>query len=228
VKGAGRVLEAYGGARGASWHLRAGLVAAHQGRLDQARAELAAAHLDELGSEERGWQFFLQGMLADAANESLRAAGFYGQAASSAVSDLQRARFLLAAEQARLRVGTVTDDQLENDRKNAEKFQAQKIGYGFTREYAIALNALGRRGPAIEVLQNALRTLPRRRTWRPTTSGSSWDSWPAPARASAARSSSSSSPPAATPTSSGWRSSSSCAARPRSPSGSSSASAWTA
>jgi TolA-binding protein len=160
VKGAGRVLEAYGGARGASWHLRAGLVAAHQGRLDQARAELAAAHLDELGSEERGWQFFLQGMLADAANESLRAAGFYGQAASSAVSDLQRARFLLAAEQARLRVGTVTDDQLENDRKNAEKFQAQKIGYGFTREYAIALNALGRRGPAIEVLQNALRTLP--------------------------------------------------------------------
>jgi len=160
VRGAGRVLESYSGARGAAWHLRMGLVDAHQGRLDQARAELAAAHLEELGLAERGWQFFLQGMLADAANESVRAAGFYGQAAGAAVSDLQRARFLLAEEQTRLRIGNVTEEQLENDRKNAEKFQNQKIGYGFTREYAIALNALGRKAQAIDALQAALRTLP--------------------------------------------------------------------
>jgi len=160
VHGAGRVLESYGGARGAAWHLRMGLVDAYLGRFDQARAELASAHLEELTLAERGWQFFLQGLLADAANEPARATGFYSQAASSAVSDLQRARFLLAAEQTRLRGGPVTDEQLENDRKNAEKFQNQKIGYGFVREYAIALNALNRKPQAIEVLENALRTLP--------------------------------------------------------------------
>ncbi len=160
VSGAGKVLDAFTGARGAGWHLRAGLVAARQQRIEQAKGELAAAHIEELGSSERGWHFFLQGMLSDAANEPVRAAAFYQQAASSAVSDLERARFQLAEEQVRLRVGGVTEDQLAADRKNAEKFQNQKIGYGFTREYAIALNALGRRQPAVDVLQNALRTLP--------------------------------------------------------------------
>jgi len=161
IPGAGRVLDSYPGSRGAAWHLREGLVDAHEGHTDQAKAELALAYLDQLGSAERGWQFFLQGMLADTAGEPVRAAGFYGQAASSAVSDLQRARFLLAEEQVRLRIGGVTDDQLSADKKNFEKFQNQKIGYGFTREYAIALNAMNRRPQAVDVLEGALRTLPQ-------------------------------------------------------------------
>ena len=112
-------------------------------------------------------------MLADASNEPVRAAGYYQQAAASAVSDLQRARFLLAEEQVRLRAGAVSDVQLEADRKNAETYQNQKIGYGFTREYAIALNARGRRQQAIDVLQGELRVrCPPRSAQRSTTSGS--------------------------------------------------------
>lgn len=160
VAGAGHALDAYTGTRDAGWHLREGLVAAHLQRTDQARAELGLTRADELDAAERGWYFFLEGVLADATNESVRAAGFYQQAAAAAVSDLQRARFLLAEEQVRLRVGGVTEDQLTADRKNAEKFQNQKIGYGFTREYAIALNALGRKAQAVDVLQGALRILP--------------------------------------------------------------------
>jgi tetratricopeptide (TPR) repeat protein len=160
VAGAGRALDAYAGPRGAGWHLRAGLVAAHFQRFDQARSELAAARPDELEPAERGWHSFLQGVLADAANEPARAAGFYQQAAASAVSDLQRARFLLAEEQVRLQVGSVSDVQLDADKKNAAAYQGQKIGYGFTREYAIALNARGQRQQAIDVLQNGLRVLP--------------------------------------------------------------------
>jgi len=160
ILGAGRALDSYAGPRGAAWHLREGLVAAHLQRMDQARAELAATRPDELGAAERGWYFFLQAMLADAGSEPARAAALYQQAAAAAVSDLQRARFLLAEEQVRLRIGGVTEDQLAADRKNAEKFQNQKIGYGFTREYAIALNALGRRQQAVDVLQAALRNLP--------------------------------------------------------------------
>ncbi len=160
VAGAGQLLESYSGTRDSGWHLREGLVAAHLRRTDQARAELGLTRPDELEPAERGWYFFLQGMLADATNEPVRAAGLYQQAASSSVSELQRARFLLAEEQVRLRVGGVTEDQLAADRKNAEKFQSQKIGYGFTREYAIALNALGRKAQAVDVLQGALRILP--------------------------------------------------------------------
>jgi hypothetical protein len=156
VAGAGRALEAYPGPRGAGWHLRSGLVAARTQRMDQARNELSLTRPDELEAPERGWYFFLQGILADATNEPIRAAGYYQQAAASAVSDIQRARFLLAEEQVRLRIGGVTEDQLSADRKNAEKFQNQKIGYSFTREYAIALNALGRKAQAVDVLQGAL------------------------------------------------------------------------
>jgi tetratricopeptide (TPR) repeat protein len=54
----------------------------------------------------------------------------------------------------------VTEDQLESDQKIAASYQNQKIGYGFAREYAIALNALGRKAQAIEVLQGELKGLP--------------------------------------------------------------------
>jgi len=160
VAGAGRALESYAGPRGPGWHLRAGLVAAYGQRMEQARAELAAARLDELEATDRGWQLFLQGMVADAANEPIRASSYYQQAASASVSELQRARFHLAEEQVRLRVAAVSDVQLEADRKNAETFQGQKIGNGFAREYAIALNARGRRQQAIDVLQGELRVVP--------------------------------------------------------------------
>jgi tetratricopeptide (TPR) repeat protein len=160
VAGAARVLDSYTGSRGSGWHLREGLVDAHDGRGDQAKGELAASHFEELSSSERGWHYFLQGMLSDAAGDPTRAAGFYAQAASSAISDLQRARFLLAEEQVRLRSGAVTDDQLSADKKNAEKFEGQKIGYGFVREYAIALNAANKKTEAIDVLEGALRTIP--------------------------------------------------------------------
>jgi tetratricopeptide (TPR) repeat protein len=160
VAGAGRVLEAYTGPRGAGWHLRAGLVAAYNRRFDQAKSDLAAAHPDELDAVERGWHPFLEGMIADAGGEPLRAAALYQQAASDAVNSLQRARYLLAAEQVRLRMGSVTEAQLDPDQKNAEAYQYQKIGYGFSREYAIALNSLGRTQKAIDVLQAELRILP--------------------------------------------------------------------
>lgn len=161
LAGAGRALDAYAGPRGAGWHLRAGLVAAGLQKFEQAKAELAAARPDELDPSERGWHSFLQGVLADAGNEPVRAAGFYQQAAGSAVSELERARFLLAEEEVRLRVGAVSDVQLEADRKNAAAYQGQKIGYGFTREYAIALNSRGQRQQAEDVLQGGLRALPQ-------------------------------------------------------------------
>jgi tetratricopeptide (TPR) repeat protein len=160
VAGAGRVLDSFVGLRGAGWHLRAGLVAAYSQRIDQAKSDLSAAHPEELDPTERGWRLFLEGMIADAGGEPLKAASLYQQADAAAVDSLQRARFLLATEQVRLRMGTVNEAQLEADKKNAETYQYQKIGYGFAREYAIALNSLGRRQQAVDALQNELKAVP--------------------------------------------------------------------
>ena len=66
VAGAGKVLDAYPGARNAGWHLREGLVAAHLQRTEQAKAEFGLVRADELEPAERGWYLFLGGMLADA------------------------------------------------------------------------------------------------------------------------------------------------------------------
>src|SRR5208282_6057331 len=94
VAGAGKVLDAYTGPRGAGWHLRAGLVAAYNRRFDQAKSDLSAAHPDELDPGERGWHPFLEGMITDAGGDPLRAGALYQQAATDAVNSLQRARFL--------------------------------------------------------------------------------------------------------------------------------------
>jgi TolA-binding protein len=156
-----QALRAVAGPRGAAWHLRAGLVAARQGRSEAARVEAAAVRTDELAPEDRPWFFFLQGMLAGAGGD-LRAAGNFYQQAERApgVTVLERARFFLAQEEARLRLGPVSEDIAEQARRNAEQFQGTAAGYDFERSYAVMLSALGRRGAAVEALQRDLLGLP--------------------------------------------------------------------
>ena len=161
VAGAARALDAAGPPHGAAWHLRQGMIAAYNRRLEAAASELASIKPGELTAVDHGWYFFLEGLAADLANDGARAVGFYQQAvaSASAVSSLQRARFLLAEEQARLRVGSSNEVRLANDRLNMETFRGQTLGYSFAREYAIALNASNRKPQAIEVLQEQLKDI---------------------------------------------------------------------
>jgi len=155
------VLRGMAGSRGAAWHLREGLVAAQEGKFDAARVESLAIRPEELTADDHPWYFFLQGMLAGAAGD-LRAAGNSYQQAERApgVTALERARFFLAQEEARLRLGPVGEDIAEQVRRNAEQFQGTPAGYDFDRSYAVMLNALGRKGAAVEALQRDLLGLP--------------------------------------------------------------------
>ncbi len=146
--------------RGSAWHLRAGLIAAYQKKPDTAKTELAAVKRDELGADDAGWWFFLQGMLSNIAGDLKGTFEFYGQAAAAAQSEMPRARFRLAQDQARLKVGTVSEKNLEDARKTAEEHPGMSIGYGNVRSYAIMLDVFGRKGDAIAVLQPQLRGLP--------------------------------------------------------------------
>ncbi len=155
-----QALQSYVGVRGAAWHVRAGLAAMQQRKVDAARAEMASVRADEVTANDRAWYFYLQGMLADAANDVNGAKDFYQQAEAAATTNLQRARFVLAREQARLRLGPVTEQEAETQRKNLEQFQGRKIGYGIARTYAAMLDALGRKAEAVALLQRQLVTLP--------------------------------------------------------------------
>jgi len=155
-----QALKDFVGLRGAAWHLRAALAAVQQRKMDEARTEMAAIKADELVAGDRAWYLYLQGLMADAANDVTGAKNFYQQAENAAASNLARARFVLAREQARIRIGPVTEAEAEIQRKNLEQFQGRKIGYGFARTYAAVLAALGRKSEAIALLQRQLVTMP--------------------------------------------------------------------
>ena len=146
--------------RGAAWQLRSGLAAAQRGRMDVAKAALAAIKAPELAPGDRSWWLFLQGRVADAAGDSDKARTFYEQAEARAVSAQAKARFLLKREQARLRSGPVSTADAERLRKNIEQMQGRLVSYGLTRTYAAMLDALGRRDEAVAALQRLLLTLP--------------------------------------------------------------------
>ncbi len=157
-----QVLQGFVGLRGAGWHLRLALAAMQQRKVDLARSELATIKSDEIGAADRGWYFYLQGLLADAANDVNGAKNFYQQAEAAAATNFGRARFILALEQARLRLrgAPSTEADAETQRKNLEQFQGRKIGYGFARTYAAMLEGLGRKSEAIALLQRQLATMP--------------------------------------------------------------------
>lgn len=147
-----------------AWHLRAGLAFAALRQFPGARNEQATVRSGDLPAGDRPWDFFLQGLLAYSAGDFPRAVDLFGQAQSQAAAggtDLARARFQLARDQANLQLDHVTADEAEQARKNAESIRGS-VGYEFERSYAVMLNALGRRAEAIEALQGDLLTLPAR------------------------------------------------------------------
>ncbi|HTQ29967.1 MAG TPA: hypothetical protein VMI53_02050, partial [Opitutaceae bacterium] len=146
--------------RGAAWHLRAGLTDAVQKKMDAAKAEAAAVKPEQLSATDRGWLYFLQGQLVDAEGDAPKAQALYEQAAGAAVSDQQRAQFALARSQAELRAGPPADSLVNELRRNVDKYQGTLTGYRYVRQYAVALDATGRKIDAVALLRQQLLALP--------------------------------------------------------------------
>jgi len=146
--------------RGAQWRLRAGLLAAGRRDFDEARRLVGSFKPDELPSEERAWALFLRGMLADAAGSAGAARSFFEQAEAGASSPEAQARFALARSRGLLRVGEVSEAAAAEARRNMERLRGRTAGLHFARTYAAMLDALGRKGEAVEVLQQQLMGLP--------------------------------------------------------------------
>lgn len=160
LRGAERALAAHSDTRPAAYRLRAGLLAARQGRLPAAQAEAAALRPEALAPEERAWLFFLQGMVAEAERDPARAGAAYEQALAVAVSDWQRARLRLTRERLRMAQGEMTESQAEGLREQAERYAGRGVGADFAAQHAVALGLLGRREAAVAYLQAQLAMLP--------------------------------------------------------------------
>jgi outer membrane protein assembly factor BamD (BamD/ComL family) len=141
--------------------LRQGMIAAREKHFDQVRAALGAFKADELPPVDRGWYYFLQGMVSESTNDFSKANGHYQQAIESATNPIQAARFILAREQARLWLGETSETQIAQFHKTAEQFAGRSTGYRAISDWVIALNARGDRSGAMNVLSSQLQSLPR-------------------------------------------------------------------
>jgi len=157
---ADQALGQIAGPHNSAYHLRAGLIAAYRRQLDAARSEAAQVKVEDLAPAERGWDLFLQGMIADLAGDLGRRNQEYDEAVKAAVSEIQRARFQLEQLRVNLLSGPATEQEADRLKQNMERLQGQKPGYAYARYYAAALNALGRKTEAIDVLQRQLQSLP--------------------------------------------------------------------
>jgi tetratricopeptide (TPR) repeat protein len=160
LRGAERALAAHSDTRPPTYRLRAGLLAARQGRMLSAQAEAAALRPESLPADERSWLFLLQGMVAEAERDPNRAGLAYDQALTSAVSDWQRARLRLTRERLRILQGEATEGQANVLREQAERYAGRGLGAEFGAQHAIALEQLGRRDAAVSYLQAQLAVLP--------------------------------------------------------------------
>ncbi len=157
---AAKALQGFTGPTTAAYQLRAGLIAARQGRFSDARTALTAARPEELVEGERAWVYFLQGMLADAVRDYEKALAAYGQAMNVAASPMQRARFVVARELARLNTGDVSEAKAAEALANAQSSARQDTGYIAAHEYAAEMFALGHKAEAAAYVQGQLRALP--------------------------------------------------------------------
>ncbi len=146
--------------RGAAWHLRAGLIDAVQKNFNGAQAEAALVKADQLSAADRGWFYFLQGQVVEAGGDAQKAQALYDQAVDAAVSDQERAQFALAKSQTELRAGPPKDGLMNELQHNVDKYQGTLTGYRYARQYAVALNAAGRKIDAVSLLRQQLLALP--------------------------------------------------------------------
>ena len=140
--------------------LRAGLIAARQGRWAAAQALADGVKPEQVVAGERAWHFFLQGQLAEAARDAARAVAAYDQSLVAATSEWQRARLQLTRERLRIAQGEVTASQADSLRDAAERYIGRSVGNDYALQYAVAIAQLGRSAEAVTYLQGRLTTLP--------------------------------------------------------------------
>lgn len=159
VPGAARALSNHGPTRPPRQRLRAGLIAAREGRVAEAQAALASLRVENLPEAERPWLYLLQGMVAEAGRDPAGAGLAYDQAFAAAVSDWQRARLRLTRERLRLAQGEATEEQAAELLQLAERYAGREVGTDYAVQHAVALALLGKTELATGYLQEHLATL---------------------------------------------------------------------
>ncbi len=160
TRGAANVLVALRGMRTSEYFLRAAIVASMEGKLARVKDYLNNCNPEELSRQDAFWYYLLQGDVAAHAGQSEEASFAWGEAeeyvfarAHKAALVAMRSRFELEQEKVPLN-GWV--DRLKSD---VLKYQDTALGPELVKQYAIAMNALGKRDEAMTLIEQQLAVL---------------------------------------------------------------------
>lgn len=117
---------------------------------------LGDVKVDELPRADLPWHSMLEGLKAELDGKPNLAAKTFERAASQAESPMLRSHFESLAMRHKLLAGEADEALAAELGAKLNKFQGQAAAYPFVREYAVALNRLGRSAEAIGALDREL------------------------------------------------------------------------
>jgi len=156
---AGAALKNYIGLPSSAYQLRQAMVALREVRYSDARAVVAAIAVDQLSSADRSWYYYVQGKLADAVRDFAHSGTFYQQAIDASEGELQRAKFTLEWNKAKLQLGDFSEQRAAELKQQLDKYSGRQL-YAAVYTYAVGLTILGKQAEAASILQRQLQALP--------------------------------------------------------------------
>lgn len=136
--------------------LRKSILNYDAGAYGEVEAALAELNPETLSRDDQPWFFLMSGLIAKRKGELEASAIAFENAMELAVTPAQDAQFETILLTTRLDTEEDSEDLLELLRKKSEANHGTRPGFGYAREYAVALDRAGRESEAIAVLQEQL------------------------------------------------------------------------
>lgn len=136
--------------------LRQAIIAFNLGALDLADETLDQIDPDFLSRSDRAWYYLVKGLIARSKGQTNRAVGWIEQAVGASSTPAQRAHFDTLLLTSRFAEAPPTEEFANLLAGKVRDNHGTRPGFGYAREYAVALDRLGDKSGAIQVLQEQL------------------------------------------------------------------------
>lgn len=121
--------------------------------------DIRAIRVADLAPEDIPWYYLLQGLLLKQQGMEAEAALAFDEAQRLSQSTVQLTRFEAFRISGDLIAGTVDESTIKQLEARTSENLGTRVGFGFARQYAVALHQLGRSNEALAVLQDQLKYL---------------------------------------------------------------------
>lgn len=150
------ILQAIEPKSGAAYWLREAIISFSIENHPAARQALERVRAGQLPRQDQPWYHLLKGLLAKEDGDLETSSEALERAMADAVSPAQEAHFETILLTTRLESDKDLDELLSLLKDKTEANMGTRPGFGYAREYAVALDRAGQKSQAIEVLQRQL------------------------------------------------------------------------